>query len=139
MTTLDLLSDPDFLTFCQHWQDEGRAPFWAADWFEERGLDAYAVAWRWAAEEERPRDRVRAGKGWFMPDTTKSKDVVDNKNDRWFWSGAKTGLPYWVNYTPFKNAKLSLHNTFPEAILAFLVSWAEVFGTGTPTKQEAVA
>lgn len=139
MTTLDLLSDPDFLTFCQHWQDEGRAPFWAADWFEERGLDAYAVAWRWAVEEERPRDRLRAGKGWFMPDTTNMRDSVRPKKYGWFWSGVNIGKSFWVNYPPFKNAELSLHDTFPEAILAFLVRWAEVFGTGTTTKQEAVA
>ncbi len=131
MTTIELLSDPDFLTLCQHWQDEGRAPFWAADWFEGRGLDAYAVAWRWAAEEKRPQDRIRAGKGWFMPDTIEPS--------KWFWSSNK-GLSHWVNYPPFNDAKYSRHHTFHEAILAFLVRWSEVFGTGTPeTKQEAVA
>lgn len=133
MTGADLLSDPDFLAFCQHWQDEGRAPFWAADWFEERGLDAYAVAWRWAERNGklpyRFEDRDRVEHTWF---TNEGADFI-------YHSGIPSKMHDGWSHN-FDLRSKHCRNTFPDAILAFLVRWSEVFGTGTPrAKQEAVA
>jgi hypothetical protein len=135
-TAAECLTHPDFLAFCNRWQEDGRCPLPFADWLREHGLDGQADAAAWAAVEpdrhthyRRTKNDVRGGIYPYFTSNVWAWGVDDvRKEDK-----GRCNLPRNIwNQIPVvkKPDDVQFHGgpTFALAVAAFLDAWAVVRG-----------
>ncbi len=127
---ISLITNLQFLGYCDFWQQRGRCPAMLCSWLQSRGLPEASTAAFWAyVAPDRDGGQPIDGKGGIRPFMCLFDDDICKKGDyAWgeMWTAntdlTRSDLPDDVYHQVYKGPFKGFP-TFAEAIVAFLAGW----------------